>query len=121
MTTYRIDDYATTATATDITPTGDFNPDYPYALFCDPTAYGAVTMVADDGTDQHWYTSSDYGATWADEGETSYTYRVAKMAASAVILAGASALVFSDNGGADFADKAGDWDSGTIKGFWVVI
>lgn len=74
MTLYRIDDYATTATATDITPAGRFAPDYPYALFCDPVVFGAMTMVADDGTIQKRFTSPDRGASWEDNGLSSSLY-----------------------------------------------
>lgn len=121
MTLYRIDTYATSPDVIDITPSGGYQPAQPYALSCDPAAWGGLVMVASDGTEQRFFTSSNYGASWTDNGVTVAAFRVSKRAGQLVILAGASSLLFSDNGGGAFSSKAGDWTTGTIKGFWVVM
>lgn len=121
MSLYRVDDYAGTPAWTDITPGDGYEPDYAYALHTDPIAPDAVIMVGDDGTNQHWLTSGDNGATWEDGGETAATMRVAKHAGYVILQAGEDALTYSENYGSTYASKIGDWNSGAIRGLWVVL
>lgn len=119
MTLYRIDDYATSPVATDISTTG--LPEYPYALAVDALDPETLIMVGDG----HWFTSVDSGDNWTDEGEISVNYRGVKRAGDYIVMFG-PAIRYSEDGGTTAVDKEGDWSDslgamGNVKGLWITL
>lgn len=125
-TLYRVDNYETTPVWNDITPAGDYVPMYPYALAVDVLTDGRAMMVADDGTDQHLFATSDNGDNWADAGETENDYRGIKVAGDIIGVFGVSSILLSVDGGSTSESKVGDWSVsisslGTFRGLWIAV
>ncbi len=116
---YRVDDYNGTPAWNAITPSGDYTPRYPYALAVDPFTPDRILMVADSGSGQHLFGSDDNGDTWQDGGLTTYDYRGCKVAGDLLILFGDGVIRLSNDNGATFNSRLGNWASaiGTVNTF----
>lgn len=126
MSLYKIAAYASTPVWTDITPGSAHEPIYPYAFAPDPTANTKLVMVADDGSTQKRFSSTNQGGSWSDHGTTAESERGIKLRKNTIIVFGTSQIRYSQDDGVSFSSKIGDWaDSigapGTIRGMWVLI
>jgi hypothetical protein len=123
-TLYRVSTYAGTPSWVDITPTGH-EPEYPYALALDPLNLQRMIVVANGFTAKR-YTTINRGTAWTDNGDLGLSYRGVKVLGDQIVLFGTSAIDYSEDGGASFASKLGDWNTsvgaiGTFRGMWCII
>ncbi|MEZ4671439.1 MAG: DUF6531 domain-containing protein [Anaerolineae bacterium] len=117
-TLYRISNYDSNPTWTNITPSGNYEPSTPYALVVDPANSSRIAMLAGSGASQKLFTSSNQGSAWVDKGTA--TYRGLQCYKNELCLFGNNISLSRDLGDS-FENKNGNWSSvfggmGTVLG-----
>src|SRR5690606_3972502 len=109
-TLYRVGSYTATPAWVDITPGTDHEPKYPYALCIDGIDKDNITVAANDPDDnQSVYNSTDNGDDWSTVSGITDDLTGVKTAGLQVLIWGDNALKYSDDGGASYVDKRGDY------------
>ena len=122
---YRVDAYSTAPSWNNITPANNEIPTFPIGLGIDRNQKLNLEAMTQEGSTKKWYSSDDNGASWTDNGATSY--RMVKRVGDVIIAGGEDALGLSVDNGVTFEDKRGDlsaaWNAtiGTIKQILIVV
>jgi RHS repeat-associated protein len=125
---YRVDTYAGTPSWVDVTPGSDHAPRHAYGIAVDCANQNNVTVLAENATDDlRRYVSTDQGASWTDEGLTTYTGL--SQTDAYLLLVGVGTMGFSENGGNTVENKTANLASifgstsrirGLLDNFWAL-
>jgi len=104
---YKVTNFTSTNTWTDISPTSAQIPSYPHALTVDKINTAILNGFTENG---NWYRSSNSGTSWTNL-DTATNYRAAYTVGDAWLIAGDGVIALSMDGGESFRFIAGNLDN----------